>query len=271
MRAVVIAFGFSVAFVTLAWSGDLEEGKRLFNNRKWKEAAERFALEARKGERSAEANLLWGLTLVKQHDFDRAETVLKEATRLDPKSEEAHTLLGWLYLEGLQDPRRAIPEFLAAVQAFPNSPEAHNNLGTAFDRVGDFDRALESYGRAITLRRDYIEALSNRGWSSLHRKDPISAKRDFLSALSIRPNDPGALSGLAQISKEKGELSASAAAYRKLISASPNFIYVMELLELYTRQYFLVGAFVLMMASVGLSLQKRRKFRKKREQQSPMA
>ena len=251
-----------MSLISQAWPGSLEDGKRLLKEGKFKEAAEEFGREARAAERAPEANLLLGLALLKQNDIGKAEAALKEAVRLDLKSGEAHTLLGWLYLEGRRDPSQAIVEFQAAVRTSPNSPEAHNNLGTAYDRLRQFDRAIENYGRALALRPDYPQALSNRGWSNVHRRDLTSARTDFRSALAIDPNDSGAISGLAQLSKESGDLREAATQYRKLIAGSPNFIYLMDLLEVYVRQYGLVFVSVLVIGWIGHSLQKRR-FRKK--------
>lgn len=260
-----------IAFILLllasfARAADLEKGKQFLKEGKFKEAEGEFSLQAQSETGSGEAHFFWGLALLKQHDFQRAETVLKEAKKLDPKNGEAPTLLGWLYLEGLQDPRRAIPEFEAAAVLSPHSPEAHNNLGTAFDRLRQFDRAIESYNRAIGLKPHYPEALSNRGWASLHHHDPASARRDFLSALAVRPNDAGALLGLATLAKDRGDLAESASAYRRLLAASPNFVYVMDLMEVYLRRYWLLGMSLLLVCWVGLSVQRRKKLHRLKEE-----
>jgi Tfp pilus assembly protein PilF len=244
---------------SLARARDLEKGKQLLKEGRFKEAEEALAPEARKENQSIEAHLFLAMALLKQQDFQKTETVLKEARRLDPKSSEVPTLLGWLYLEGLQDARRAVPEFRAAAELLPDSPEAHNNLGTAFDRLGEFDRAIESYTKAIALRPDYPEALSNRGWSSFHKHEAAPARQDFLRALAIQSTDAGALLGLAQLAKERGDLAESASAYRRLLAASPNFVYVMDLLELYVKRYWLLGTSVLLATWAGLSVQKRKR------------
>jgi tetratricopeptide (TPR) repeat protein len=251
---------------SFAGAADLERGKELLKEGKFKEAEAELFLQSRKETGSAEAHLLLGLALMKQRDFQRAEAVLREAKELDPKNAEGPTLLGWLYLEGLRDPRRAVPEFEAAAVLSPHSPEAHNNLGTAFDRVQQFDRAIESYSKAIGFKPDYPEALSNRGWASLHHHDHASAREDFLRALAFRRNDAGALLGLATLAKDRGDMAESASAYRKLVATSPNFVYVMDLLEIYVRRYWLLATSVLVMCWVGLSVQRRKKLHRPKEE-----
>ena len=69
----------------------------------------------------------------------------------------------------------------------PEFPEAHNNLGVAWQKKGDLQKAVESFNRALVVRPDYTEALSNRGWVHVRRKEWLQARDDFDKTLRIDP------------------------------------------------------------------------------------
>ena len=45
----------------------------------------------------------------------------------------------------------------------PDYPEAHNNLGIAFQRLGQLDAAVKSFEEALTIKPDYDKAHNNLG------------------------------------------------------------------------------------------------------------
>ena len=55
-------------------------------------------------------------------------------------------------LLGQGDLDAAISSYNTALKLKPNYPEAHNNLGTAFNEQGDLDTAISSYNTALKLK-----------------------------------------------------------------------------------------------------------------------
>ncbi len=82
----------------------------------------------------------------------------------------------------------ALASYDRALQVRPNSAEALSNRGTALKELKRFEEALASYDRALTLRPDFAEALFNRGniLHELERFDEALASYD--RALEVRPN-----------------------------------------------------------------------------------
>ena len=61
----------------------------------------------------------------------------------------------------------AVLHFRAALAESPESVEALNGLGAAFDRMGRFDLAQRAYGRALALAPQDAPSLNNLGYSFL--------------------------------------------------------------------------------------------------------
>jgi tetratricopeptide (TPR) repeat protein len=141
---------------------------------------------------------------------------------------EARTLLGWFELEIRGNIDGAIHQYSKVVELKPDSPQAHVNLGVAYKNKGELDKALESYNRALERRADSVEALSNRGWVFVEQEKWQEARRDFDQALKIKPEDHGALQGLAQVLEKTRDYSGAQQVLTRLNDQSPNFVYWLQ-------------------------------------------
>ena len=83
----------------------------------------------------------------------------KEALRLNPNYAKALNNLGSVYNKTGQY-RDAVEPLKKAIQLKADFPEAHYNLGTAFYRQSQFAEAVAALQAAIRLKPDYIEALN---------------------------------------------------------------------------------------------------------------
>ena len=75
---------------------------------------------------------------------------------------------------------RARAAFQDATQSDPSMAEAWNGLGYSQRKLGDYDTALASYGRALTLKPGYPEATEYRGEAYLALNRVDDAKRAYL-------------------------------------------------------------------------------------------
>ena len=75
---------------------------------------------------------------------------------------------------------RARTAFMDASQNDPAMAEAWNGLGYSQRKLGDYDTALASYGRALTLKPGYPEATEYRGEAYLALDRPNDAKQAYL-------------------------------------------------------------------------------------------
>jgi serine/threonine protein kinase/Tfp pilus assembly protein PilF len=113
------------------------------------EAALSRALQLAPGSAAAHLWNAWRLALLeRQHDL--ALTALDQAERLDPLDLQIKTLIGYVHCFRHDFPR-AIEQFERAMAMDPNFAFAHYALGDICTGMGQHDRAIEEFGRAIEL------------------------------------------------------------------------------------------------------------------------
>jgi tetratricopeptide (TPR) repeat protein len=98
---------------------------------------------------SPTANYLYAMALLKAHPaeaqrLDVAKKSLDKAITVDPKCSGAYLELGIL-AAAQQDNRSAIHLYKAAIDADPESADAHYRLGVAYDRTGDHANAEREF------------------------------------------------------------------------------------------------------------------------------
>jgi len=70
----------------------------------------------------------------------------------------------------------------------PNYADAHNNLGTALQKLGKPGEAVASYGMAISIQPDFADAHSNLGNALLALRMLEEAVASYRRALEINPD-----------------------------------------------------------------------------------
>jgi len=91
---------------------------------------------------------------------DDAITYYHQALTNNPRHLLALRGLGTAFLTKRQ-PAEAIPQFRAALEIEPDSPQTHNYLGVSYLRNGQNDEALAQFQEALRLKPDYVEAQKN--------------------------------------------------------------------------------------------------------------
>lgn len=126
--------------------------------------------ESTSSEDQAKATFNSGLASLEKGDSLTAEaasqTSAAERERLLASAREAYAA--------------ARKDFESATQLAPEMPEAWNGLGYTQRKLGDYDAALASYERALTLRPDYVEAIEYRGEAYLGLNRIEDAKQAYL-------------------------------------------------------------------------------------------
>jgi len=119
---------------------------------------------------------------------DEAEKEFNEAIKLNPDYSEALNNLGALYLE-LERWDDAITYCEAALKnIYYRTPEiAHNNIGWAYYRKGDYKRAVEHFKQALKANPTYALAYNNLGLAYNRLNRPREAERAFKKAIENAP------------------------------------------------------------------------------------
>ena len=114
---------------------------------------------------------------------ETGDVAIAACTRLIESGEFTGNRLAAIYFNRgvtwyeMGDHDRAIQDYNKAVKFNPNFDQAFFNRGNAYDEKGQFERAIKDYNRAIELKPDYTKAFNNRGIS--YAKRPV------------RPRHPG--------------------------------------------------------------------------------
>jgi Flp pilus assembly protein TadD len=90
--------------------------------------------------------------------------------------------------------------FQAAVEKTPRDATAWVGLAASYDRLRRFDLADRAYQKASALSGPNVQILNNQGYSHLLRGDLAGARRYFLAAYEIEPDNPTILNNLELLS-----------------------------------------------------------------------
>jgi len=94
---------------------------------------------------------------------------------------------GYAYDE-LGEYQRALQDYDRAIELDPNYAKAYHNRGIAYDELGEYQRALQDYGCAIELDPNYAKAYHNRGDAYSELGEYQRALQDYDRAIELDPN-----------------------------------------------------------------------------------
>ncbi len=117
----------------------------------------------------------------------------------------------------------AIREHLAALDADPNSVQAHVNLISLYARTGNAAAARQHFDAAIRLNPGRSDAWYDYGVLLIREKNYAGAERALRQALAINPNYAEAHGNLGALYELQGRLDAAAAEFRLAIAAQPDY------------------------------------------------
>ncbi len=172
-------------------------------------AAYREAIAARGSDYpAAQLGLARALVLTKQVDEATAE--LAKAIDANPRSVEAHTVLGMALRErGLYD--EAASEFRKAIAIAPTkSPDAHAGLALALDDAGKREEAVAEFRKSIAQNQDsepILYQLLGAALEELDRpKEAIAAYERFLALAPSHTLAPAVRSVVERLRVNPGEV-----------------------------------------------------------------
>lgn len=113
----------------------------------------------------AKAHYLLGLSYLNDNNIQPAFVEFQKAMELDPENKEVLNALGMISLLKLENYPEAVQYFKKALSVDKQFSEASNHLGIAYERMGRFNDAIESYKTALSnpLYRSAEKAFNNLG------------------------------------------------------------------------------------------------------------
>jgi len=124
---------------------------------------------------------------------DEAERGFRAVAQSHPELAGPHANLGLIYRHAGKLPE-AVAELERAVQASPQRPVYLNQLGIAYRQQGQFAKARDAYEKAIALDPAYAAALLNLGiLNDLYLGDSQRALELYGRYLTLSPNGDAAV------------------------------------------------------------------------------
>jgi tetratricopeptide (TPR) repeat protein len=109
------------------------------------------------------------------------------------------------------------------VSKSPRKARGYTSRGIAYKNVGNFDKAMCDYNKAIEIDPYYFEAYINRGNVYTERGDFDHAVFDYTKAIEMDPLNPETYYNRGRAYQLKGNLDEAISDYRKAIEISPEY------------------------------------------------
>ena len=112
---------------------------------------------------------------------------------------------------------RAIADYDTAIKLNPKNATAYNNRGIAYSKKGEYDRAIADYDTAIKLNPNYAMTYSNRGVAYDGKGQYDRAIADYDMAIKLNPKYARAYNNRGNAYEKKGDRDKAIADYRKVL------------------------------------------------------
>ncbi|HEV8678263.1 MAG TPA: tetratricopeptide repeat protein [Stellaceae bacterium] len=167
------------------------------------------------------------LAAYERGELDEAERLCRAVIAAEPNNFDAHHLLAVIHARHGRH-GDALASYGRALAVRPDDPQALSNRGATLDALGHYDDALASFDRALAIRPDYPPALSNRGNALRALKRPAEALASYDRALAIRPDFAEALSNRGTALHEMQRHAEALASYDKALALQPDHTHALS-------------------------------------------
>ena len=154
---------------------------------------------------SVRSDFASAVSLLQREEYDRGIALLLEVTEAAPQLTAAHIDLGIAYAR-VNDLERAEQSLERALQLSPRHPVANNELGIVYRKTGRFQRARESYQKALSAYPDFHLARRNLAiLCDVYIGDAPCALEHYEFYTQAIPNDEAAAMWIADLRNRAGQ------------------------------------------------------------------
>lgn len=158
-------------------------------------------------------------------------------TQKDPSNPHSDTMSRMVQqgTQALEDGNlmAALEAFEKVVQAYPQRPEGHNNLGAMYSALGETRKAEACFNRVIRILPDNTDIYYNRGVVRSRQEKFDGAREDFLKVLAAHPDDTDTLNNLGVMDFMQGHLDSARRYFQRAIeSKQDNVSALLNLVDL---------------------------------------
>ena len=120
------------------------------------------------------------------------------------------------------DYQKAIDSYEKAIALNPNDADAYNNKGVALDNLGEYQAAITCYDQAIALKPDDVNAYNNKGTALGNLGEYQAAITCYDQAIALKPNVAKAYNNKGVALVNSGEYQAAIMCYDQAIALQPD-------------------------------------------------
>jgi tetratricopeptide (TPR) repeat protein len=173
---------------------------------------------------SARVNYALGNAYNEAGRYQEAASFLKKAIEIDPKNPTPYILLGNSYY-GLGEFNKAIAQYMKARELGPApvKVEMCNNVANCHVALGDTDKAIEWFNKAVAEKPDLPYLYYNLGLIYMGKSENKRAAELFTKALKVDPAMKETYVNLALIYNNEGEPQKAIEQLKKAIEVDPEY------------------------------------------------
>ena len=113
--------------------------------------------------------------------------------------------------------------FEKLIRLIPNNPQILTDMGTAYAKLKQYDKASNCYDRVLELQPDYFLAWSNRGNLLSDLSYAAEALESYEKALQLNPNYPEAWTNCGNAFFDLGRFEDARLAHERALAIDPNY------------------------------------------------
>lgn len=156
-------------------------------------------------------------------ELEDAIAHLRESLRINPADAEAHNNMGGAY-QRLGQFAEALEEHQRALQLNPRLVEARYNMGVCYQAMNRFEEAREQYRQATRAQPDYAMAHYNLGTTLTSLGNLNEAAAVFREAIRLAPNYAPAHDGLGFVLLKTGQIPDAVTEFKTATDIQPDYV-----------------------------------------------
>jgi len=155
----------------------VNEGVRLFENKKYEEALQKFMFTIQSNPENAIAHRWIGITKMQMQDYKSAENELQKAIELNPCDDVAYNYLGGLYdkLNRIEEAEQLLKK---AVELNPNNAVNHYNYATLLSKCGKKKEAWSQCKETLKIDPSFMMAYGEL-FSLLMKREDLNEEENW--------------------------------------------------------------------------------------------
>lgn len=193
--------------------GDLQSGSGSGSSDLLKSAIDQYEQIVRLEPKSIDNHLLLGRLYRLNNDLQKAEGEFRAAVKLQPDSEEAATMLAYLYNEE-GDSKRAV-ETLNSVPDAARSAKLYSALAYTYEQQKQYKEAVNAYRKATELDHDNLDAIRGLAQNLLNDGQLDASLEQYKIIAEANSEDPQTYLRMADIYRRTGKFELAMDALKK--------------------------------------------------------